>query len=91
MSARAFGSSITLFERMNTAAEGFSAEQVADAAVNLLIREVTYRNPNPDEAVQAWTALFADARNHLADCYDETGRKKTYSYHRVVEINDEPT
>jgi len=82
--SQAFGTSITLFERFHTIADGFGHAQVAAAALNLLIHNVLKDHRDPQAAGQAWDRLMNDARDHLTASYDVAGRKKTYSYYNAA-------
>jgi hypothetical protein len=79
--------SITLFEKLARAADGFQAEQVLDAALNIAINAVRQSRATRHEAELAWEELAAKAKGNLMDCYDSTGRKKgIYPYHQIVKV-----
>jgi len=81
-----YHSSITLFERLGVLAHGFRQDQVADAAVNLVINAIVQAHRTQADAERAWDLLMHGAKQHLIiDCYDGTGgAKKTYPYYQLV-------
>jgi hypothetical protein len=84
VNGRPFGTSAALFEKFSAVAEGFHPEQIADAALNLLMRELLYRNPDAEAAAGVLSALMVSAERHLTDCYEQAGRKKIYPYTRLT-------
>lgn len=70
---------VVMFERLNRAADGCHYDQVVDAGMNLVINAFC-QSHSRDEVECAWDQMIADAKCHLMECYDATGRIKN-SYH----------
>lgn len=76
---------IELMKKMGQVAHGFSAQDVINAAANLVINALRQSHSNRQSAEQAWDETMARAKGQLMDCYDASGRKKgIYPYHQTI-------
>jgi len=75
-----------LFNRLTANANGFTAEQVAGAAANLIVNAIRQAHPSQKAAIVALDELSAHARNLLANHYDGMGRRRNiFPFHQVIE------
>lgn len=66
-----------LFERYANASEGFPAQEVVGAAVNLLINAIRQSCATRKHAEQVWDDYFGKGKNLLLDHYDSvTGKRR---------------
>jgi hypothetical protein len=64
-----------LFERFAAASEGFPADAVAGAALNLLINALRQRHGTWQQAEQAFDEYLGKSKQILKDCYGMSGRR----------------
>ena len=75
------------FTRMSAAANGFTAEDVAGAAANMLVNAIRQAHPLRREAIAALDEISARTKELLAQHYDVTGkRRNVFPFHQVVEM-----
>lgn len=78
---------IVLFEKLSRASDGFSAEQVIDAGLNIVVNALRQTYATRDGAELVWDEFATRAKSNLMDCYDSTGRKKgIYPYHQIIRV-----
>lgn len=65
-----------LFSRMCREASGFTAEDVAGAAINILINAIRQAHGKRSDAERRYDELMARMKGVLMDHYDAGGRKK---------------
>ena len=76
-----------LFSRLSKACEGFSAQDVAGAAVNLLINALRQQFSTRDKAEIVFNEMFGKSKQMLLDHYDITGRKRgIFPYDQVIDL-----
>jgi microcystin degradation protein MlrC len=74
-----------LMQNMGQVAHGFSAQDVLNAATNIVINALRQGHSTSRSAEQAWDEMMAKAKGQLMDCYDSSGRKKgIYPYHQTI-------
>ena|ERR1051326_4194516 len=69
-------SSKELFDRFSQMANGFSADDVVNASVNLVINALRQSHAKREQAELSWDELMARTKTLLMECYDSTGRTK---------------
>jgi hypothetical protein len=76
---------IELMKKMGQAAHGFSAQDVVNAATNIVINAMRQSHATRRDAERAWDETMARGKGQLMDCYDSSGRKKgIYPYHQTI-------
>lgn len=76
-----------LFTRMSAVADGFGADDVVGAAVNLLVNAIRQSQPTRRQAEVRFDELFGRTKQILVDHYDALGRKRgVFPYDQVVEM-----
>lgn len=65
-----------LFNRFGMVADGFSHEQVIDAAINLIVNSVRQGNSNWSSAERAFDELFGRSKTILRDHFDANGKRR---------------
>lgn len=76
-----------LFKRMSREANGFGAEHVVGAALNMLVNAIRQSHPKREDAARRYDELVARMKGVLMDHYDAGGRKKgIFPYNQVIEM-----
>lgn len=77
-----------LFKKVSKVCDGFTPEQVADAAANLIINAVRQQYENRSGAERAFDNISGRAKNVLLERhYDGTGkRRNVFPFDQVVRI-----
>jgi hypothetical protein len=76
-----------LFERMSEVCNGFSAEQVAGAAANILINAIRQSQPSREKASSRFDELFTNMKTVLMNHYDSFGRLKgIFPYPQEIKV-----
>jgi hypothetical protein len=76
-----------LFRRLGQEANGFPADAVVDAAVNVLINALRQSNATRAQAERAFDDMFGRAKAILVDHYDMLGRKRgIFPYDQVITV-----
>lgn len=76
---------VELLRTFGRAAHGHSAEDVAAAAISLVINVVRQKHPTRPAAEQFFDALVARSKGLLVDHYDALGRKRgVFPYDQVI-------
>jgi hypothetical protein len=78
---------IELMKKMGQVANGFSSQDVINAAANIVVNALRQSHAVRSSAEQAWDEMAARAKGQLMDCYDSGGRKKgIYPYHQTISM-----
>lgn len=76
-----------LFDAFCKVGNGFSSEQVAGAAANLLVNALRQAHPTRHAAFEAFDRIATQTRNLIADHYDALGkRRNVFPFHQVIEV-----
>lgn len=77
---------LQLFRALSLTAHGFVAEDVANAAANILINAIRHSHANRADAEARFNELFGRTKSTLLDHYDSvTGKRKSvFPFHQVV-------
>lgn len=76
-----------LFNALIQACNGFSHDQVAGAAVNVLINVLRQSNATREAAMSGADRLHATMRQVLDAHYDAMGRRRNvFPFHQVIEV-----
>lgn len=76
-----------LFSALAKVANGFTAEQVVGAALNLVVNAIRQSQPSERGAMDAADAAHAAMRRILASHYDNAGkRRNVFPFHQVIEM-----
>jgi len=76
-----------LFDRWGKQANGFAAEAIIGAAVNLLVNAVRQTHSERTAAIDRLDELMAQAKLTLAAHYDSFGRLKgVFPYDQFIEV-----
>ena len=76
-----------LFRAFVQAANGFSHDQVAGAAVNLLVNVLRQRNSGRQAALSDTDRIHASMRQILDAHYDAMGKRRNiFPFHQVIEV-----
>lgn len=74
-----------LFNRLAAVCDGFPAEAVQGAAMNLIINALRQAYPSWAKAEVAFDAMFGQGKGILRDHYDSLGRKRgIFPYDQVI-------
>lgn len=76
-----------LFNALARACKGFSHDQVAGAAVNLLVNVLRQSNATREAAMAGTDRLHATMRQVIDAHYDALGRRRNvFPFHQVIEV-----
>jgi hypothetical protein len=76
-----------LHARFGRIADGFQADDVINAALNIMINTLRQRYPKKKDADEAVDRLLAKTRQALADHYFANGsRRSIFPFHQVIEV-----
>jgi hypothetical protein len=79
--------SVALFEQFSRVAHGYPADNVMDAALNVIVNVLRQTHDTRDKAGLSYDEFTTKAKSHLMECYDSTGRKKgVYPYHQIIRV-----
>jgi hypothetical protein len=77
-----------LFDAFKTTADKCSVEDVAGAAVNLIINAVRQAHSNRTQAEAHFNELFGRAKSLLLEHYDANGkRRNVFPFTQVIELD----
>jgi hypothetical protein len=77
----------TLFEALAKVCNGFTQEQVAGAALNLIVNAIRQGYATDKGALDAADAAHAAMRKILVAHYDNAGRRRNiFPFHQIVEM-----
>lgn len=78
---------LELFNRYSHMANGFPANDVINASMNMIINALRQACPTKDKAEIAFDELFGQAKQLLMNHYDSTGRKKgIFPYDQIINV-----
>lgn len=76
-----------LFDNIVKVASGFSTEDVAGAALNLLVNALRQAHGSRHAAFEGLDRLHASSRELLASHYDAMGkRRNVFPFHQVIDV-----
>jgi hypothetical protein len=76
-----------LLYRFGRIADGFNADHVVDAALNIVINQLRQIYPNKKDAGEAVDRLIAKTRQALDEHYFANGaRRSIFPFHQVIEV-----
>jgi hypothetical protein len=76
-----------LFQALAKVCNGFSSEQVAGAALNLIVNAIRQGHASDKGALNAADAAHAAMRKILIGHYDNAGRRRNiFPFHQTVEM-----
>lgn len=76
-----------LFEAFSKVAKGFTQDQAAGAAANIIINALRQGHANRKGALDAFDELAAKAKAILAEHYDLTGkRRNVFPFHQSIDV-----
>lgn len=76
-----------LFDAFCKVAHGFSAEQVAGAAVNLVVNALRQSHPTLRGATGSFDQIVERTRAMIASHYDGLGkRRNVFPFHQIIEV-----
>ncbi len=78
---------LELFNRYSHLANGFSANDVINAAMNIVINALRQSCATKGKAELSFDELFGQAKTLLMNHYDSTGRKKgIFPYDQIINV-----
>lgn len=77
-----------LFEKLSKSADGFTANEVATAAINLLINSIRQSKATRDEAAKAFDELTGQAKHLLLEKhYHGNGqRRNVFPHNQIIQV-----